>query len=52
MVNKTQLLRRLLVLGCLLLLCVGLAGGQLLQLQLINGESYVRRSASFLTKPR
>ncbi|MGO5095049.1 penicillin-binding transpeptidase domain-containing protein [Agathobaculum sp. LCP25S3_E8] len=49
MVNKTQLLRRLLVLGCLLLLCVGLAGGQLLQLQLINGESYVRRSASFLT---
>lgn len=49
MVNKTQLLRRLMVLGCLLLLCVGLAGGQLLQLQLINGESYVRRSASFLT---
>ena len=49
MVNKTQLLRRLLVLGCLLLLCVGLAGGQLIQLQLINGESYVRRSASFLT---
>ena len=49
MVNKTQLLRRLLVLGCLLLLCVGLAGGQLLQLQLIKGESYVRRSASFLT---
>ncbi len=49
MVNKVQLLRRLLVLGCLLLLCVGLAGGQLMQLQLINGEDYVRRSASFLT---
>lgn len=49
MVNKSQLLRRLLVLCCMLLLCVGLAGGQLVQLQLINGESYVRRSASFLT---
>lgn len=49
MVNKNQLLRRLLVLGCMLLLCVGLAGGQLVQLQLINGESYVHRSASFLT---
>nr|WP_297171284.1 penicillin-binding transpeptidase domain-containing protein [uncultured Agathobaculum sp.] len=49
MVNKTQLLRRLLVLGCLLLICFGLAGGQLVQLQLINGESYVRRSAEFLT---
>ncbi len=49
MVNKTQLLRRLLVLGCLLLLCFGLAGGQLVQLQLVNGESYLRRSAEFLT---
>ena len=49
MVNKNQLLRRLLVLGCLLLLCFGLAGGQLVQLQLINGESYLRRSAEFLT---
>lgn len=49
MVNKTQLLRRLLVLGCLLLLCFGLAGGQLVQLQLVNGESYLRRSAQFLT---
>ena len=49
MVNKNQLLRRLLVLGCLLLLCFGLAGGQLVQLQLVNGESYLRRSAEFLT---
>ena len=49
MVNKNQLLRRLLVLVCLLLLCVGLAGGQLIQLQVVNGEDYVRRSASFLT---
>lgn len=49
MVNKNQLLRRLLALGCLLLLCVSLAGGQLIQLQVINGESYLHRSASFLT---
>ena len=49
MVNKNQLLRRLLALGCLLLLCVTLAGGQLIQLQVINGESYLHRSASFLT---
>ena len=49
MINKNQLLRRLLVLCCLLLLCCGLAGTQLIQLQLINGESYVRRSAEFLT---
>ena len=49
MVNKNQLLRRLLVLGCVLLLCFGLAGGQLVQLQLVDGESYLRRSAEFLT---
>ena len=49
MVNKNQLLRRLLALGCLLMLCVALAGGQLIQLQVINGENYVHRSASFLT---
>lgn len=49
MVNKNQLLRRLLALGCLLLLCASLAGGQLIQLQVINGENYVHRSASFLT---
>lgn len=49
MVNKNQLLRRLLVLGCVLLLGFGLAGGQLVQLQLVDGESYLRRSAEFLT---
>ena len=49
MVNKNQLLRRLLALGCLLMLCVALAGGQLIQMQVINGENYVHRSASFLT---
>lgn len=49
MVNKNQLLRRLLVLACLLLFCVGLSGGQLVQLQLVNGEDYVRQSAYWLT---
>ena len=49
MINKNQLLRRLLALGCLLLLCVALAGGQLVQLQLVGGEDYVRRSAYWLT---
>ncbi|MGI6181796.1 MAG: penicillin-binding transpeptidase domain-containing protein, partial [Agathobaculum sp.] len=49
MVNKNQLLRRLLALLCLLLLCAGLAAGQLVQLQLINGGEYVKRAATFLT---
>ncbi|MDO4270525.1 MAG: penicillin-binding transpeptidase domain-containing protein [Eubacteriales bacterium] len=49
MVNKNQLLRRLLVMGCLLLLCAGLASGQLVQLQLVNGEDYTRRAATYLT---
>ncbi len=49
MINKSQLLRRLLALCCLLLLCGGLAGTQLIQLQLIHGDEYVRRSAEFLT---
>ena len=49
MVNKNQLLRRLAALACLLLLCSGLAGGQLVQLQLVNGEDYVRQSAYWLT---
>ena len=49
MVNKNQLLHRLLALVCLLLLCAGLAGGQLVQLQLVGGEDYVRRSAYWLT---
>ncbi len=49
MVNKNQLLRRLLALGVLLMLCVTLAGAQLAQLQLVNGEDYVRRSSYWLT---
>ena len=49
MVNKNQLLRRLMALGCLLLLCFGLAGAQLVQLQIVNGENYLHRSAEFLT---
>lgn len=49
MVNRSQLLRRLLALGCLLLLCAGLAGARLMQLQLVDGDSYLRRSAEFLT---
>ena len=31
------------------LLCAGLAGGQLVQLQLVNGEDYIRQSAYWLT---
>ena len=49
MLNKPQLLRRLLALCGLLLLCSGVALSQLFQLQLLNGEKYVRRSAEFLT---
>ncbi len=49
MVNKSQLLHRLLILICLLLMCVCLAGGQLVNLQLVNGEDYVKRAASKLT---
>lgn len=49
MVNKNQLLRRLLVMVCLLLLCAGMAGGQLVRLQLVDGEDYVKRAATFLT---
>ena len=49
MLNKPQLLRRLLALCGLLLLCSSVALSQLFQLQLLNGEKYVRRSAEFLT---
>ncbi|MFR2289009.1 MAG: hypothetical protein ACLS69_04305 [Butyricicoccus sp.] len=49
MLNKPQLLRRLLALCGLLLLCSGVALSQLFQLQILNGEKYVRRSAEFLT---
>lgn len=41
MLNKPQLLRRLLALCGLLLLCSGVALSQLFQLQLLNGEKYV-----------
>lgn len=49
MMNKNQLLARLLVLAVLVLLCSGLAGAQLVSLQLVNGESYVKRAALNLT---
>ena len=49
MLNKPQLLRRLLALCGLLLLCGGVAFSQLFQLQILNGDKYVRRSAEFLT---
>ena len=49
MLNKPQLLRRLLALCGLLLLCSCVALSQLFQLQILNGEKYVRRSAEFLT---
>lgn len=49
MLNKNQLLRRLLVMACLLLLCGGLAAGQLVQLQLVNGETNVKKAALNLT---
>lgn len=47
--NKNQLLSRLLVLALLALLCCGLAGAQLVSLQLVNGENYVKRAALNLT---
>ena len=47
MLNKPQLLRRLLALCGLLLLCSGVALSQLFQLQILSGEKYVRRSAEF-----
>ena len=50
MLNKPQLLRRLLALCGLLLLCSGVALSQLFQLQILNGEKYVRRSAEFLRR--
>ena len=49
MINKNQLLRRLLVMGCLLLLCAGTAGAQLIRLQMVDGEDYVKRAAVYLT---
>lgn len=42
MLNKPQLLRRLLALCGLLLLCSGVALSQLFQLQILSGEKYVR----------
>ena len=49
MENKHQLLRRLLALLVMLLLCAGLAGSRLVDLQLVHGQEYLERSAQFLT---
>lgn len=49
MQDKNQLLRRLIALLCMLLLCCGIAGGQLASLQLVNGEQYVKQAAVNLT---
>ncbi len=49
MANKTQFLSRVIMLACLLALCVMISGGQLVNLQLVNGEDYVKRAASNLT---
>lgn len=48
MVNKKQLLHRLLILFSLLLICIGLASGQLVQLQLVHGGENVRYAANQL----
>ena len=49
MENKQQLLHRLAALLVMLLLCAGLAGGRLVDLQLVHGQEYLERSAQFLT---
>lgn len=42
--NKTKLLRRLIVLGCVMFLLAGIAGLGLFSLQIINGEEYRAKS--------
>lgn len=49
MVNKNQLLRRLIALACVLLVCASLAGWKLTQLQLVHGEENVKKAAVHLT---
>ena len=49
MENKQQLLHRLAALLVMLLLCAGLAGSRLVDLQLVHGQEYLERSAQFLT---
>ena len=49
MENKQQLLHRLAALLGMLLLCAGLAGSRLVDLQLVHGQEYLERSAQFLT---
>ena len=52
MLNKPQLLRRLLALCGLLLLCSGVAISQLFQLQILSGEKYVRHHVYGFRSPR
>lgn len=49
MENKQQLLHRLAALLVMLLLCAGLAGSRLVDIQLVHGQEYLERSAQFLT---
>lgn len=47
--DKTHFMRRLLVLVLALFLCVAAASAQLVNLQFVNGQNYVRKAASYLT---
>lgn len=49
MMDKNQLLHRLIVMVLMLFVCVLMAGAQLVNLQLVNGEEYVKRAANYLT---
>jgi len=49
MMDKNQLLHRLIVMILVLFVCVLMAGAQLANLQLVNGEEYVKRAANYLT---
>lgn len=49
MMDKTQLLHRLIAMVLILFMCVLMAGAQLANLQLVNGEEYVKRAANYLT---
>lgn len=47
MENKQQLLHRLAALLVMLLLCAGLAGSRLVDLQLVHGQEYLSAPRSF-----